>query len=182
MERRIAFKAWYIAGKNQEIKAMIERVSIYGAGYDAEYCCGLNDEDFNDQLKEQTGFEPDDEYDVYSKGDVQIILSEFGAYEGDEWKFLKAELFQFTGFKDRFENDIYEGDILRDDYGHEWEVIFYNGCFWLYRPGHGGMNKAFSWPENCYPMFRIDHSKFSHIVGHKKTTSSWEAWIEPKND
>lgn len=71
---------------------------------------------------------------------------------------------QFTGFVDKNKKHIYEGDIISDDYGHIWDVQFINGCFWLHREGHGGMTDAKSWPNDCYPMYRVNHELYSKVV------------------
>lgn len=77
---------------------------------------------------------------------------------------------QFTGIKDKYDNDIYQGDIILDSFNEKWEVQYKDGCFWLYRPTFNTCNVMRSWPDNSYPMFRVDHSKFSEVIGniHKK--------------
>jgi len=79
---------------------------------------------------------------------------------------IRSPQMQFTGLLDKNGKEIYEGDMIEDNYGHVWDVRFIDGCFWLHREGHGGMNTAFSWPLDCYPIFRINHTMFSKIIGH----------------
>jgi uncharacterized phage protein (TIGR01671 family) len=76
------------------------------------------------------------------------------------------EVMQYTGLKDKNEKEIYESDIIVDSFGHHWEVIFINGCFWLKRDNYRTTNQMFSWPDNCYPIFRVDHTQYSEIVGN----------------
>lgn len=39
------------------------------------------------------------------------------------------ELIEFTGFYDNKEQEIYEGDVIKDDEGIIWKIIFSEGCF-----------------------------------------------------
>lgn len=75
-------------------------------------------------------------------------------------------LYLATSHKDKDGNDIYEHDIIEANNGTRWLCIFKEGCFWLYRPGSGLANAMRSWPVDCYPMFRVDHSQFSKVIGN----------------
>lgn len=98
-------------------------------------------------------------------------LHEMHSDEEHEHCFQKSErdgiILRFTGFLDRTDKEIYEGDIIKDHTGLPWECVFLNGCFWMKRETFNTTNLAFSWPEHCYPMFRVDHALYSEVVGNK---------------
>jgi len=48
---------------------------------------------------------------------------------------LYAFLLQFTGEFDRAGAPVHHGDLLADDDGIIFEVMFYNGAYWLHAPG-----------------------------------------------
>lgn len=78
----------------------------------------------------------------------------------------KSFLMQYTSLKDKHGKEIYESDVIEDHFGHVWTVVFQDGCFWLYRKGFRTTNQMMSWPVDCYPMFRVDHSKYSKVIGN----------------
>lgn len=72
---------------------------------------------------------------------------------------------QFTSLTDKHGKEIYDGDLISDG-TNTWEVRFIDGCFWLYRKGFNAASSMRSWPEDCYPMFRVNHSLYSEIIGN----------------
>lgn len=72
---------------------------------------------------------------------------------------------RFTGLFDKNEKEIYEGDLISDGQ-HVWLVVFIDGCFWLKRDGHRTTNSMYSWPDNCYPMFRVNHAMYPEVIGN----------------
>lgn len=70
---------------------------------------------------------------VYNDGGWLAKIGEIGGYDENDGGILE----QFTGLKDKNGKDIYEGDILKCEYGFMWRVEFSNGAFQL-DDGFGG--------------------------------------------
>lgn len=122
MKRPIHFRAWFVAGDNHEIKVMLEGVTVYDSGN-----IGMCDDDFVNETKEQIGFTCTDD-ELFVKDGVEIDLTKFKCYRGDDWMHFEGELMMDSGFRDKANNTIYEGDII--EVGNlRSPVTFENGCF-----------------------------------------------------
>lgn len=101
-----------------------------------------------------------DSWGVYKKGDIEtfhftLINDSYGLLkypiEFDKWEIVSCD--QFTGLDDSRMENIYEGDILKNDFG-TYVVEFSDGCF-------HACNVA---EEDNVPLYV--HNQNSEIIGN----------------
>ncbi|MBK7638152.1 MAG: hypothetical protein IPJ13_30650 [Saprospiraceae bacterium] len=72
---------------------------------------------------------------------------------------------QYTGFKDKYEKEIYEGDILSFGRDQKYKVIFEDSCFYLYH--HDGLKEIDNTDYRWGPLYRVKELHFdTEIIGN----------------
>lgn len=105
-------------------------------------------------------------YDIQNEFEESITLGmdSFGYYLKDD----DFEIMQYTGLKDRNGKEIYEGDIVKDNFGDIYEVVFEKYMFNL----KGFCNSCFDYPTIAFSegVFEV----ISNIYENKNLESECE--------
>lgn len=149
----------------KKFKVMLPQVALR---LDTNSGCGLDYDTFK-ELIEAKGWLIDRDNDKFVSAEDEIDTYEAGYHENEDGEYVwidNAGVMIATGITDQRGTMIFLDDIIEDNHTHRWKVIFQDGCFWLWRKDFSSANDMRSWPENCYPMFRVDHSRYSKVIGN----------------
>lgn len=106
---------------------------------------------------------------LYLEADGKVWINENSLENNNEAYGRSTEsvvLMQNTNQKDIDNKEIYEGDIIKDCFNNNWEIIYQDSAFWLKREGYKLVDSPHGWPDNCYPVFRVNHKEFSKVIGN----------------
>lgn len=85
---------------------------------------------------------------MYPVRAIDLVIEYITVLEYDFFDFEDIALMQYTGLKDRNGSDVYFNDIVEDEYGHRYEVVFEGDCLRCngirkIRGGHKPKNRWF---------------------------------------